>query len=526
MLGLVKCRVPDTVRVMYGHKRLFPRGGAYMALAFFFLLQVVQLRARSFSVAVYNLENLFDIDGKAVYDEYQPDHYTPAHLRTKLENTSQVVARMVEDGQGPDIIMFQEVELDQTPSEQAPDYDKLLKAHEQESVGQLLSGAVPEDAKDWPAEAWLLKALREHGLKGYAVYAGQDSALQPNEDGRRRAIKNVIFTRLSVKEVRNHPIPNARNIIELKLDVDGYPLYVFSNHWKAGASDPALEKDRVADAQVLRNRLDEILKDDPHADIIVGGDFNSQYNQKQRYPEMRRTGLNDVLRSQGNELAVMGPKADLFNLWFELPEAQRGSDTYRGEWGTLMQLIISRGLFDYNGIQYVQNSFHVVKLPGLNEGADKMPLRWSFDGPAGSGVSDHFPIIARFVTVPNGAKDSWLAIKNPAQGQAPSHALRVKAAVDPVAAAVHPEANANLRDGSFNGKILLVEGTAVKEQRLGVVFRGESWEVYVPDSSTRDRLRSQLKDGQAFRFYGELGQYKGRWQFVIQDRGWLLEPRP
>ena len=70
---------------------------------------------------------------------------------------------------------------------------------------------------------------------------------------------------------------------------------------------------------------------------------------------MKTTGLNDVLRSQGNELAVRGPQRDLYNLWFELPAPERGSDTYRGEWGTLMHLIISRGLYDFRGVQYVDN---------------------------------------------------------------------------------------------------------------------------------------------------------------------------
>ena len=43
-----------------------------------------------------------------------------------------------------------------------------------------------------------------------------------------------------------------------------------------------------------------------HGDLVVAGDLNSHYNQKQRYREMRTTGINDILGSQGNELAVRG----------------------------------------------------------------------------------------------------------------------------------------------------------------------------------------------------------------------------
>ena len=113
----------------------------------------------------------------------------------------------------------------------------------------------------------------------------------------------------------------------------------------------ATEPTRAPNAKTLRTRFDEILKDDPNADIIIGGDFNSQYNQKVRYKNMKETGLNDVLGSQGNELVIRGKNRDLYNLWFELPAEDRGSDTYQGEWGTLMQLIISRWLYDYRGVQ-------------------------------------------------------------------------------------------------------------------------------------------------------------------------------
>ena len=131
------------------------------------------------------------------------------------------------------------------------------------------------------------------------------------------------------------------------------------------------EKTRVENARTLRARVDEILRDDPHADIILGGDFNSQYNQHQRYPAMERTGIDDVLGARGDELGIRDARQapGLYNLWYELPTAERGSDTYRGEWGTLIQLIVSRGLYDRRGVQYVDNSFGVGRFPGLNADA-------------------------------------------------------------------------------------------------------------------------------------------------------------
>jgi hypothetical protein len=276
---------------------------------------------------------------------------------------------------------------------------------------------------------------------------------------------------------------------------------------------------------VLRTRLDEILQADPHADIIIGGDFNSQYNQKQRYPAMKETGINDVLHSQGNVRAIHGSQRDLYNLWFELPPAERGSDVFRGEWGTLVQLIVSRGLYDFRGVQYVDKSFGVVKIAGLNVSADGTPRRWTFDGPAGDGCSDHLPVFARFVTVDDNAPDRWLTLPHAADGTAPANGPRVaSAAIDVEKLALtgaQLPVGANLRDGSYNGKLFRVEGHAIAGPRLAVTFQGGDYEVYAPDPALRDKLRAAWRDGELVQFYGELGQYRGRWQFVIKEASWV-----
>jgi endonuclease/exonuclease/phosphatase family metal-dependent hydrolase len=502
---------------------LRPKFSLLLLLSFGALLSQPVL-ARAFTVAVYNVENLMDADGVAVYSEYQPSEYTPAHLHTKLTNIAEVVSRLGEPGKGPDILILEEVEVDQTPN--AADARTQLKAVEGKTVADLLQGKLSKEAADLSAEAWLLKAVEEKGLRGYNVVVGSDSPTKPYEDGNRRSIKNVVFTRFPVKAVRNHPVLDARNILEVIVDIDGHMLAVFANHWKSGAGSAKTEPVRVADAKVLRRRLDEILSVDPQADIIIGGDFNSQYNQSQRYPGMGTTGMNDILRSQGDELALRTPKADLYNLWYELPNDQRGSDVFDGEWGTLIQLLISRGLYDYKDIQYVDGSFSVAKFPGLNEGGDGLPIRWSSKGPAGSGFSDHFPVQARFITVEDNNRARWLELKNPSDGFTPSKPVETtKAAhalVDPRKEAVSAPDSANIKDGSFTGKIILVEGLAQGGKRLAVQFRGEEWEVYAPGSELRSHLREFWKDGAKVSFYGEVGQYRGRWQFVIRDNSWIL----
>jgi endonuclease/exonuclease/phosphatase family metal-dependent hydrolase len=451
--------------------------------------------ARPFTVLVYNVENLFDADGVAAYDDYQPPGYGQTQLNTKLGNIAEIVAR-IDDGRGPDVILFQEIEVDRTPDREPSATDQLLRA------------------------------LADRGLKGYSVILGGDQAAERHEDGNLRAIQCVTFTRLPVRATRRFPTRLARNILEVTLEIDGAQVYVFNNHWKSGAGDPEMEKVRLENAAVLRARLDEILRADPHADIIIGGDFNSHYNQNRRYAaSMPTTALNGVLRSQGNELALRGAQRDLYNLWFELPEAQRGSDIFRDEWGTLMQIIVSRGLYDLRGVQYVDNSFAVIKVPGMNTSPEGRPIRWTNEGPAGGGFSDHFPLLARFTTTAENRTDQWIALKRPSESDEssarPVRAPRASLDLSTAVRLADVGTADRLRDGSFTGKPIAVDGRLVAGERLAVEVLGETWDVWVPDPALRAELRRRWKAGERIGFVGLLGRYKGRWQFVIEQKEWV-----
>jgi hypothetical protein len=480
-------------------------------------------QARPFMVVAYNVENLFDLDGLSGYEDYQPSKYTRAHALTKLQNIARIVARF-EAGRGPDILLLCELEVDATPGKNPPDYDAILARYAGMKLEDMLGSKFNPEIADLPSEALLAKALADAGLTGYRIVIG-DSTPAPGD--RKPEIKCAVFTRFPIKHTRSHLTTGARAILEVVVDVDGAPLHLFSNHWKSGASDPATEATRAGNARTLRTRLDEILRNDPHADIVIGGDLNSQYNQKQRYTKMKVTGINDVLGSQGNELAVRGTQRDLYNLWFEVPPAERGSDTYRGEWGTLMHLIISRGLYDFRGVQYVDNSFAVAKFTGLNADDKGEPVRWSFDGSAGHGFSDHFPISAKFVTVTDNRTDRYLPLRNASAERASDATASVKidyTKLDLEKIALVPAKlppGTNLRADLYKGKIVRVDGKVAKGTRLAVEFAGETYDVFSFDEAYRKKLRADFTAGEPMKFYGELGQYRDRWQFIIRDPSWV-----
>ena len=498
---------------------------------FFYLLSLALLlsaglsRAREFSVVTYNVENLFDADGISNYGEYVPSEYTPKHLLAKLQNIARILAK-ADPPHGPDVIVFNEIEIDQSPETTVSDYSAWLESTQEKPLASLLSEKrlAPEVA-GIPAEAWLLKACAEAGLKGYHVVITSEKGGDAYTGGRLRSVRNVIFSRFPVIHTKSHHSATARDLLEAHLDVDGRPLTIFANHWKSGASDPKREASRVSNAKTLRDRIDAILHENPLADIIVAGDLNSHYNQNQRYPELKKTGIIDVLGSQGDETALPSGKRSLYNLWFELPANERRSDFYRDEWGTLMHLIVSRGLYDNSNLQYVDNSFRVLSFPGLNTDVFGRPIRW-FRGARPGGFSDHFPIMAKFRTVDSKSKDTWMALENPStteQGDAEPLLLTTSAelfknAIDPTK---KPEID--YRDGSYEGRVFSINAPAKVDKRgqITVSVNGQDFGVYAHNKKVFKRLRELAESTNHLHFYGALGTYKGQWQFVLYGNDWI-----
>lgn len=491
-----------------------------VSLALLAFVGVLVSSARTFTVVVYNVENLFDVDGVSLFDDYRPEQYGPQHLARKLENISKVLQRF-NGGDGPDIALLCEIEADQTPESTVADVDAFLKATARTKARTLLTGKdrlTPELA-GLPAYVWLLKQLRDDRLSPYRAAVGR---WRQDPTGHLVAQTCVVLSRFPIVDQRTHETDGARGILEVQVDVDGHPLHLFDNHWKSGASDPATEHARIGNAQVMRARLDEILAADPNADVIVGGDFNSQYNQKQRYPQMPVAAINDVLRSQGDELALQlsgGP--DLYNLWFELPNERRGSDVYKDEWGTLIQMLVTRGLYDFNGIQYLDNTFGVGAFPGLNaDEQSRRPVRWQFaDG--GAGFSDHFPVFAMFRTVDDGRRDEWLMPANPsrtATGPAAGVAapLPLESAVD--VAQLTPDQE--FRTASNAGKLFRVTGQVISTKPFKLAVHGSTGgeiTIWVRDSSVRTPFFARYHAGDVLTVAGELSQYRGEWQIVVPD---------
>lgn len=506
----------------------FPR---LTATALAFLVSLAPIRAETdvaeaapeFTVVTYNVENLFDADGVAVFDDYaeteDENTYSPGHLLGKLQTIGRTL-KTFNDGRGPEIIAFNEIEIDFTPDSTVGDYGAFFDKYKDTTVAEMLTSGLNDEVRGLPAEALLAKHLDDEGLGRYEVVIGADAPPVPG--ARPRAQKNVLFSRFPVLSTRSHDTLDARDILEVTLDAHGHPFHVFVNHWKSGASNAETERSRVVNAQTLRDRLEEIFLEDPNADVLLAGDFNSQYNQSQMYPFMEKTGVNDVLGSQGDELATAtATNLSLYNLWHDLPPEERKSDIFQGNWGTLMQKMITPGLYDFRGVQYVDNSFSVVVLDGINAQTSlRVPKRWT-NAAGGSGASDHFPIAARFRVVSDNDPERRKELVNPGTDDGSATPLRVgfenlKPGDVPAFGAETAE-----NPGRHIGEVFLVSGEVTAEKPQAITVDGRDYLLWSRDASLRERVQ-QIPAGTKIEFLGEFGMHRGNWQFLIEQPSWLI----
>jgi endonuclease/exonuclease/phosphatase family metal-dependent hydrolase len=490
-------------------------------------------QAREITVLTYNVENLFDADKVAIFDDYaetgERDAYSPAKMLQKMRNIAKVL-KTFNGGAGPEIVCFNEIEMDFTPDTKVEDYAVFLEKYKDTTAEKMLTSGLNDEIRGLPSEALLLKHLADQGMKGYNVAIGADepdfAALASTDRGvHKKGQKNVLFSRLRITDVKSHATPDARDVLEVTLDVDGHPLIAFVNHWKSGASNLESEQSRRFNAKTVRDRLDAIFAENPSADVIVTGDFNSQYNQSQVYPHMGKTGINDVLGSQGDETATAAAtNLSLYNLWYELPPEKRASDHHNGKWGTLMQSIITPGLYDQNGLQYVDGSFTVVALSGVNSVTElNLPKRWSNIG-AGAGFSDHFPVAFRIRTVEDGDKSARLTLANPGQPDAQGEQRSV--GFDRLKADRLPQF------GSMNaseieedmGKLFRVKGEISSRRPLSIEVGNKEYGLWASDKES-DALRPlrKLDVGADVEIVGLLSAHKGKPQFLVEDRSWILK---
>ena len=483
---------------------------------------VQQAEVEEYTLVTYNIENLFDADGEAVFNDYKPSdrngnpQYTKEDVLTKIRNAIQVL-KQYNEGKGPDIIAMVELESDFTKSENSSyaDAGDFLGRFAHTTLKEMLTTGFNEVIKDLPSEWLLLKGMVDAGMWNYQVEVGYSLI---GDDGKPENVQKVAtYSRFPIlrEKTQIYPLERARPILETWIDVNGNELVVFNNHWKSGASSWEMEQIRLGNAEVLRARLDQLINENAEIDFVLAGDFNSDYNQKARY-DFEKTAVNDVLKSVGDEAEVAsGSNGEVYNLWYDYPIDQRGSDTYRGYWGTLMQLMISGTMYDGKGVDYVDNSVSRGDFGFNVHSTSGEPKRWSsaFNG---SGYSDHLPVSMRF-SIAKGDNNLVNASKNDDTLWKPIPVQYSKPATF-MTDVEFSNGDPTTKPEFFNEYFYL---SATVTDRYDFVINGTTFDVYTPSFRLDEVLSGIVGTQTQIKFFGRFSQFRGNWQFVVESKEFI-----
>lgn len=195
----------------------------------------------------------------------------------------------------------------------------------------------------------------------------------------------TLETKLVVR-MEDEPGFRTRDILYIKGQLaQNKEVHVFVNHWSSRREGQfETEPRRVAAAEILRTKIDEIFQHEPKANIIVMGDFNDTPLDKSIHHVLKANGLHDLRTG------------DLVNLVYNHQKRDEGTSVHRGEWDVIDQLIVSQSiLHGQSGLQLRENTAHILKdeklLYTYHNGDQKPNATFGGDNYYG-GYSDHLPV--------------------------------------------------------------------------------------------------------------------------------------
>jgi len=228
---------------------------------------VIDTTVKNYRLAFYNVENLFDLvdDPKTKDEEFTPTgekKWTSERYQTKLDHLTKVVAGM----EYPAILGISEVENEQV----------LKDWCEKTSMSQHDYGIVHYDSPDF------------RGIDVGLLYQKKAFKVEKSET------IQINFPKEIVEDY------TTRDVLVVKGILQNLPVTIFVNHWpsRRGGLEKS-EPKRMYVAQQVRKKVDEILKNDANANIILMGDFNDE-------PENNslRKGLNASYQVQGERVTA------------------------------------------------------------------------------------------------------------------------------------------------------------------------------------------------------------------------------
>lgn len=309
-------------------------------------------------VGFYNLENIFDTENDTTIkdDDFTPDGdlvWTEEKYWEKQANLARVISEIGTD--------------------YAPDGLAVL------GVAEVENRKVLEDLVQQAAiKNRNFKVIHEHSPDKRGI----DVSFLYREKYFQYEGHRCYPVKLKELDEDNRP---TRDVMHVWGELYGEDVHFFVNHWpsRSGGEAATVDKRKMA-AQVNKKVVDSLLLEDPHAKIIVMGDFND---------DPTSASIKKVLDVKGNKRKVR--KGELYGPFEDYYKKGLGTLAYRDSWNLFDQIILSYGLIDprQKGLQlYKAGIFKKDYLISKKGNFKGYPFRTYGGSRYQGGYSDHLPV--------------------------------------------------------------------------------------------------------------------------------------
>jgi hypothetical protein len=312
-----------------------------------------------YSVAFYNLENLFDTEDDPLIDDFEftpkgPMQWTEEKYRKKLDNMASVISKLGREHcpGGPAAIGVSEIENRKV-------LEDLINTGSLAGMGlDIIHYDSPDLRGVDVALLYNPKLFKVTSSKAYPYILPGDTAFK------------------------------TRDVLLASGTLAGESFHILVNHWPSRRGDKSSELREFA-AAINKHIADSIYRSDANARIVIMGDLNDDpINRSCRY----------VLNAKKKQDEVK--PGGLFNTMWGFYDKGIGSLSYKGQWNLFDQIIISESFLgkDYSSLKYwkseIFNRDFLIEKEGKYKGS---AIRTFSDGKFINGYSDHFPVLIYMV---------------------------------------------------------------------------------------------------------------------------------
>lgn len=308
---------------------------------------------KTFSIAFYNLENLFDTadDAYTLDKDFTPEgefQWSQDRYNRKIQNLANVISKIgrKQSELPPVFLGVSEVEND-TCLEDLIQADK-LKPYQYDFVHY-----------NSPDERGIDVAFLYQKEYFELIYSDNYPLMLIDDTGDRDYTRDIL-------------------LVHGKLF--GKPVYVLVNHWPSRNNGTNYSSyKRVQAAKQVNEIVNNIYKESETAKIIIMGDFNDEPNSD----SIKNNLMSDAF----------------FNPMLELQQNKKGSVRYSNKWYIFDQIIMSYNFLNNtpNQLKFISadifNDHFLQETKGKRKGSPKRTFvgKWHLGG-----YSDHFPVFAYF----------------------------------------------------------------------------------------------------------------------------------